>query len=372
MKIIAVILIIVPFLSFSQAKEGYIDENGWKQGMHVGYSGSFAYERTYVNDTLNGPFKKYSKKEKTIWTTGFYKNKEYDSLWIEYYADGSIETTKNFKEGKKQGDFKEYYISGELKYEAVFDYDSLVGNSNSYFENGQIKSQGNRKNGAWKTFYENNQLKSVENFRNNLLVGEVEKFNLNGDKILPIFIPEHKSDTSVVNETGLNVKVLYETNKKNRKLSFGKDLFIGAKVCEDNGDLILKYGSAIIAIKANGVELHQTNEILCRNEITTTKYGINRLVKELPSGEWDIKYVEEKIEHKTSYGNLTVDVQNAKCDDTGTNPITINHNGQILSINSIDNLQFFEFDVDENGINELYILSYASCSGYLKVYKIEK
>ena len=98
----------------------------------------------------------------------------------------------------------------------------------------------------------------------------------------------------------------------------------------------------------------------------------NRVVKELPNGEWDIKYVKEKVMHKTHLGVLTVDVQDSKCDDTGTNPISIDYKGQSLTIKNIDNLQFLEYDTDNDGKKELYILTYASCEGFLKIYKVEK
>lgn len=371
MKKITIILLFLPCILFSQEKAGTIDNNGWKQGMHVGSSGSWLFERTYVNDTLTGPFRKYSKNG-TTWETGFFKNKEYDSLWTEYYVDGSIETIKNYNEGKKQGEFKDFYKSGKLKYQAVFDSDTLVGNSINYFENGQIKSEGNRKNGIWKTYYENRQVASVERFRDNLLTGEVEKYDMNGGEILPVFISENKTDTSIINKTELKVSVLYETNRKDRALRFGEYLFGGATVCKNNKDLVLKYGSAIIVIKENGVEIHQTNDIVCNNEIPTIKYGINRVVKELPNGEWDIKYVKEKVKHKTHLGVLTVDVQDSKCDDTGTNPISIDYKGQSLTIKNIDNLQFFEYDTNNDGKKELYILTYASCQGFLKIYKVGK
>jgi len=41
-----------------------------------------------------------------------------------------------------------------------------------------------------------------------------------------------------------------------------------------------------------------------------------------------------------------------------------------LFLKEIDNIHFFEYDLDENGEKELYIFSYASCESYLKIYKV--
>jgi len=368
MKIIAIILVLVPFLSFSQTKEGYIDENGWKQGVHKSYSGSWLFERTYVNDTLTGPFRKYTEDGAT-WETGFFKNKEYDSLWIEYYSDGSVETIKNYYEGVKQGEFKEFYKDGKLKYEAILNSDTIVGEAKIYFEDGEVKAKGNRRYGEWITYHINGNIASIESFIN----GDLVKYNEKGEQILPVFIQQTSLDTNVINNSNLNAYLMFEQPKrKQRVLRLGEYLFSGAKVYLNENKIILKYGNEYIILKENGVELKTSSTLTCSTELISTKFGINREVKELPNGEWDIKYLEKDVEHKTSLGELVVHIKQLKCDDTGTNPITLKRQEGNLEILNIDNLQFFEYDINKDGKNELYILSYASCQGYLKIYKIEE
>ncbi len=372
MKTITIILILVPFLSFSQTKEGYIDENGWKQGTHKGYSGSWLFERTYVNDTLTGPFRKYTK-DGTTWETGFFKNKEYDSLWIEYYSDGSVETIKNYNQGIKQGEFKEFYKSGKLKYEAVFNSDTIVGEAKNYFESGAIRAKGNRRNGEWITYHANGEIASIEKFKDGKLNGDLFKYNEKEEQILPAFIKQTFPDTNVINSSNLNIYVMFDQPKRGQRvLRFGGHLFRGATVCLNGSNIVLKYGNEYVVLKENGVELKTSSTLSCSTELTTTKFGINREAKELPNGEWDIKYIEKDVDHKTSLGKLVIHIKQLKCDDTGTNPVTLKRQEGNLEILNIDNLQFFEYDINNDGKNELYILSYASCQGYLKIYKIEE
>lgn len=372
MKTITIILILVPFLSFSQTKEGYIDENGWKQGMHKGYSGSWLFERTYVNDTLTGPFRKYTK-DGITWETGFFKNKEYDSLWIEYYSDGSVETIKNYNQGIKQGEFKEFYKSGKLKYEAVFNSDTIAGEAKNYFESGAIRAKGNRRNGGWITYHANGEIASIEKFKDGELNGELFMYNEKGEQILPAFIKQTFPDTNVINSSNLNIYVMFEQPKREQRiLRLGEHLFRGATVCLNGSNIVLKYSNEYVVLKENGVELKTSSTLTCSTELTTTKFGINREVKELPNGEWDINYIEKDVDHKTSLGELVVHIKQLKCDDTGTNPVTLKRQEGNLEILNIDNLQFFEYDLNNDGQNELYILSYASCQGYLKIYKIEE
>lgn len=371
MKVITIILLLVPFLAFSQTKEGYIDENGWKQGMHKAYSGKWLFERTYVNDTLTGPFRKYTK-DGTTWETGFFKNKEHDSLWIEYYSDGSIQSIKNYNQGIKQGEFKEFFKSGRLKYEAVYNSDTIIGEEVNYFESGLIRAKGNRKNGEWTTYHPNGEIASIEKFKNGVLNGDLFRYNENGEQILPAFIKQSFADSNVINSSNLNIYLMFEQpSMEQRVLSFLEHLFGGATVCLDGNTLVLKYGNEHLVLHENGVELKTSSTLTCSTELTTTKFGTNREVKELPNKEWDITYLEKDVAHKTSLGELIVHVKQLKCDDTGTNPVSLKRKEGNLEILDIDNLQFFEYDLNNDGQNELYILSYASCQGYLKIYKIE-
>ena len=78
-----------------------------------------------------------------------------------------------------------------------------------------------------------------------------------------------------------------------------------------------------------------------------------------------------KKEHfKSSFGKIEV-YRKRGCMDTGRNPFKIVRNGKTLSFNDIGNLIFFEFDGDNDGKNELYILTYFSCEGRLEFYKID-
>ncbi|NOQ76032.1 MAG: hypothetical protein GQ574_28760 [Crocinitomix sp.] len=224
---------------------GSLDENGWKQGLFIDTSNHLIYHRTYVNDTLNGAFSKYTEYG-ILETSGAYKNHESDGKWIYYQPDGTTASISNYDIGLRQGEFKEYYVDGTLKYEGSFNADTMIGNVQNYFEDGTLKSAGNRQNGTWKTYFQNQQVASIENFSKAILIGELEKFDSTGLKTLPIFLPEKDADTCVVNATDLEVKILYETDRHNRKVAFNEYLFSGAQIGRNGQDLITKIGPIIL------------------------------------------------------------------------------------------------------------------------------
>jgi hypothetical protein len=61
---------------------------------------------------------------------------------------------------------------------------------------------------------------------------------------------------------------------------------------------------------------------------------------------------------------ITVTSLKDQGNDNGKNPFVLKLNSDETYFNDIENLQFFEFDLDKNDINEIYVINYASCKGY--------
>lgn len=350
-------------------RKGFIDQKGHKQGMHTGTSGKFLYERAYKNDTLNGLFRSFTRGG-TLCSTGYYEDNKRNGRWVEYHTNGEIASVENYKKGEKVDKHTQYYPNGQLKYEAYFEADTLLGEVTNYFENGTIEAKGNPRNGTWKTFHENGQIARIEQYKNGQLFGFVEKYDSSGVRKLPMFIAQKPADSTVVNPTELVVNILYETDLNKRILFFGEALFRHAEVCSNKALLSVRFGTATILIDTNGVQLYQASPKNCENEITPQVYRTNLITVEDANGEIDVERTYTPEKHQTSFGELTVNVQNLQCNDTGSNPVSLIHKGKELKINQIDNLEFFEFDRDQDNKNELYLLSYKSCMGYLKIYRI--
>jgi antitoxin component YwqK of YwqJK toxin-antitoxin module len=116
----------------------------------------------------------YNKDKKS--TQIFYRAGMYDSAYISWNENGTIQEEGTYKEGLKIGSWKYFDSTGLLKYESRFSADTefvvyaadnknkpLVVNGNgefkSFYANGKIQEQGIVENfcrkGIWKSFYEN-------------------------------------------------------------------------------------------------------------------------------------------------------------------------------------------------------------------------
>lgn len=81
-------------------------------------------EGIYVNDKLNGTYKKY------------YANGQ---LWQEYTCDNGI----------LDGPKKEYYTNGQLMYECMYVFGVMEGVERAYYEDGRLKAVFNWIHGTW-------------------------------------------------------------------------------------------------------------------------------------------------------------------------------------------------------------------------------
>lgn len=368
---ISFFILTFPIFAFGQTKN-YKDELGRKQGVHSDYSGSWLFERTYRNDTLNGFFRQFTK-DGTTWGTGYFKNGLKDSLWLDFYKDRTVKEREFYKEGKKHGEFIHYFGSGHINNIAIFNNDTLVGDAINYYQSGSIKSKGNRQNGTWTEYYENGNVKSKQTFRNENLSGQTFFFSIQGDTLLPRQVKPKPlvNDTSIINNTNLKVYLLFDPfDSLNRPIEFGPYLFDYIPVCK-NDFLTIHIGTVNFLIKPTGLLVYEQIDTVCNQKIKVNGYTTNRKVKELKNGDYDISYELEKKQFNSRVGKIEVERKQMQCDDTGKNPVTITRNGKKLIFKDIGNLLFFEFDSDNDGKNELYLFNYFSCEGRLEIYKID-
>jgi antitoxin component YwqK of YwqJK toxin-antitoxin module len=361
----------MPILTFGQTKNSK-DELGRKQGVHSDYSGSWLFERTYRNDTLNGFFRQFTK-DGTTWGTGYFKNGLKDSLWLDFYKDRTVEKREFYRNGRKDGEFIEYFKNGHVSSITTFRNDTIVGERINYYINGPVKSKGNPQNGIWIEYYQNGNIKSKQEFVNGNLAGQRLCFSLEGDTLLPRHLKPKliSNDTSIINNTDLKVYMLFDPyDSLNNIIDFGPSLFDNIPVCK-NDFLTIHIGTINFLIKQTGLWVYEQIDTTCNINIKVNGYTTNRKEKELKNGDYDISYELEKKYFKSRLGKIEVERKQMQCDDTGRNPMKITKAGKTLLFKDIGNLLFFEFDSDNDWKNELYLLNYFSCEGHLEIYKID-
>jgi hypothetical protein len=119
-----------------------------------------------------------------------------------------------------------------------------------------------------------------------------------------------------------------------------------------------------------GFKIYDQTDTICNKKLKVNWFGTNMRGKELKNGDYKPIYEFGAKRFKSRFGKIIVNRQQG-CMDTGWNPIKISQKGKTLSFNDIGNLIFFEFDGDNDGKKELYLLNYFSCEGRLEFYKID-
>ncbi len=151
--------------------KNYIDINGNKQGFWQKkyYNGEIKYEGIFKNNKPVGELKRYNDKGELVSiqyfsennnkskfisynkgkleSSGFFYNKEKDSVWNYYEHDSVLILQENYYRGKKNGLTTYYYTNGSICEKINWKNGAKDGINNKYFENGKVRMQMSYKNG---------------------------------------------------------------------------------------------------------------------------------------------------------------------------------------------------------------------------------
>lgn len=187
------------------------DEKGQKQGFwKISYeNGAIKYQGFFKNNKPVGNFKRfyddgtikaiqyYYTDGVSVYTElyynngvlaakGKYVNSLKDSIWNYYsYYDKSLKLTENYSLGKKHGVSKKFYENGQLAEEIDWKNNMKDGKWIQYFPNADTLLKAifvnDSRQGLFVTYYPGNKIESKGNFSKNLMEGEWEYFDLNGN-----------------------------------------------------------------------------------------------------------------------------------------------------------------------------------------------
>lgn len=104
--------------------ETFFQETPFKDGKCEGIERQYehdklAYEATYKNNKLEGPWKGYYSNGQLM-IERFYKNDELDGVCKTWFEDGQPESIQTYKNGKLDGTVKEWHKSSQLKLEGIY------------------------------------------------------------------------------------------------------------------------------------------------------------------------------------------------------------------------------------------------------------
>jgi len=112
-------------------------------------------------------------------------------LWLDYYQDGSLKDSLNYKDGHFSGISLSWYKNGMIRDSSSID-ESGKGLYFSWFDNGNPSSAGkyvefDKRQGKWQYFHKNGQLSSLETYDQDNLVDK--KYFAKTDILFQILSP---------------------------------------------------------------------------------------------------------------------------------------------------------------------------------------
>ena len=171
------------------------------------------------------------------------------------------------------------------------------------------------------------------------------------DSAFSLSISKNIFDSSILNTTDRTVDILfngvenYSGGRQNPKMNFATECM----VCEQ----VQAYGHGFLFGK--------------RLFITTDSITIYKNDRNVPDTTDIVKmtgyYGERKIkQYQFSQGNLTMKYQGQSCNDADFVSVNLSYPKGSIKINKLINASFFEFDLDNNGVKEQYLLGTRNCS----------
>ena len=139
---------------------------------------SYSYSQEVSRDQLVEREGVYYKKFSTTPFTG---------TSVDFYENGQLRMTGNYKNGKQEGSFKSYYEKGQPWEKGNSREGQLHGLYESYHENSIVEKYGNfidgKQDGFWGYYYFNGQFSGTGKYKNGLEIGVWEYFDENGQSI---------------------------------------------------------------------------------------------------------------------------------------------------------------------------------------------
>lgn len=215
MKHLAIFLLLLPFLSFSQTDSivNYTDINGMKQGYWVkkDANGQKVYEGYFKNNIPYGEMKRYhsngilkakmvfDKKNQSIVkvtyfddtgelsATGFFYDKKRDSVWQYFGAEAKLVGEEHYIRGKKNGITKKYYPNGKVVEEIWYKNDKLDGSWIRYYENGSMRMKTQQVNdkriGDFYSYFADGKVEIKGFYKDDIKDGIWKKFDTKGNVV---------------------------------------------------------------------------------------------------------------------------------------------------------------------------------------------
>jgi hypothetical protein len=171
------------------------------------------------------------------------------------------------------------------------------------------------------------------------------------DSVFSLSVTKNISDTSIINTTGKTIDILFN----------GVDNYLG-------GQRNPKMNFATECMVCEPVQVYE-HGFLFGKRLSVTKDSIVIYTNDrnLPDTAGIVKmksyYGERKTrQYQFSQGNLTFKYQGQSCIDADFASVNLSYVKGSIKVSKFINASFFEYDLNNNGIKEQYLLGTRNCS----------
>ena len=162
-KIFSVILFILAvYTGFAQEKTTLDDGSSFEIGLVDKKTNIYGFKAHYKNGQLKSI-------GHLIGLGGNQVSSDKTGEWMNYYEDGTLKSTGNYKDGYQVGEWKFYHENGSLKEIGKY-------KDNLPLIEGKYPPIRGEKTGEWKTYFDDGKLEILGNYQHDKMVGEWKRY----------------------------------------------------------------------------------------------------------------------------------------------------------------------------------------------------
>lgn len=190
-----------------------------------------------------------------------------------------------------------------------------------------------------------------------------------------IYAQENEKRFELINRSEHKAELIFD-NQAPEGIMFRTELFRNWQIYKSENSLILRF--PIKDKPTNEIHLFYDSVSVkkgifsesFRDTLKAIQYRTNTLYIENDSGYMDVVYVHDTTDYFFENARIQVIQQGARCTDSGINSIKVNYKDHYIFFKYLNNIKLFEYDLNNDGKFEIYIINFSCCDSKLKIYRI--
>jgi len=186
---------------------------------------------------------------------------------------------------------------------------------------------------------------------------------------------EDQKPFKIINKSNHETELMFD-NQSHKFIRFRSDLFKNWQVFKSDSSLIVNFhpkGNFLnqLEIEYDTVKFRTIERKSNIHTDTLKAYSFRtNLHYYYTDSVFNVEEIFKTTKYKFSDANVVLYQEGNRCTDSGMNSIKIIFKNGFIHFKNLNNIKFFEYDINKDGKNEIYIINFSCCDEKLKIFRV--